>query len=85
MLFILAPAFGRDPDGRYAGSKNEAWFKDQHNAKGECCCDKSDGHECDGAYQFNPDGSATVELDGKPHVIPKHMVLTGPNPTGHAV
>ena len=75
----------RDPDGRYVGSAHEQWFKSQHNSEGLWCCDKSDGHVYDGNYIFNADGSVTVELDGKPHVLPKHMVLTGPNPTGKAI
>lgn len=85
LLFILAPALARDPDGRYATSSHAEWFKSQHNSEGQWCCDESDGHRYDGAYGFNEDGSVTVSLDGKPHVLPKHMVLTGPNPTGHAV
>lgn len=85
MLFILAPALARDADGRYAGSPYAEWFKSQHNSEGQWCCDKSDGHEYDGYYQFDKDGGVTVELNGKAHKLPKHMILTGPNPTGHAV
>jgi len=80
---VMAQA--RDAEGRYADSPHSEWFKSQHNAEGQWCCDHSDGHAYYGGYAPNADGSITVELDGKPHVIPKHMVLTGPNPTGHAV
>lgn len=75
----------RDATGRYANSPYAEWFKNQHNSQGQWCCDESDGHEYDGNYSFNADGSVTVELDGKPHVLPKHMVLTGANPTGKAI
>lgn len=85
MAVATSPAYSRDADGRYAGSPHEQWFRSQHNSEGMWCCDKSDGHEYDGDYSFNADGSVTVELDGKPHVLPKHMVLTGANPTGHAI
>lgn len=87
LLFALwsVAAQARDPDGRYANSPNAAWFKSQHNSEGQWCCDQSDGHFYDGNYSFNPDGSVTVEMDGKPHKIEKSKVLTGPNPTGRAV
>lgn len=85
VLAAIGAAQARDATGRYASSPYAEWFKSQHNAHGDWCCDSADGHEYDGDYQFNADGSVTVELDGKPHVLPKHMILTGANPTGHAV
>jgi len=75
----------RDASGHYAGSPYAEWFKSQHNSEGQWCCDSADGHEYDGDYSFNADGSVTVDLAGKPHILPKHMILTGANPTGHAV
>src|SRR6185312_1484425 len=75
----------RDASGRYAGSPYAERFRGQHNEKGEWCCDKSDGHEYDGYYQFDKDGGVIVELDGKAHKLPSYMVLKGPNPTGHPV
>jgi len=69
-----------------ADPKIVKWFSDQHNAQGQWCCDNSDGHEFDGDYTFNTDGSVTLKLEGgKTRTLPKYMVLTGPNPTGHAV
>ena len=85
VAFYAVAAQARDAAGRYAGSPYAEWFRSQHNSEGQWCCDKSDGHEYDGDYSFNADGSVTVDLAGKPHVIPKHMILTGANPTGHAV
>lgn len=74
---------------RYSGAVSDpaiaSWYKDQHNSEGQWCCDDSDGHPYFGEWKPNEDGGVTVELNGKPHVLPKHMVLTGPNPTGHAV
>lgn len=58
-----------------------AWFKNQHNEKGEWCCDESDGHPFFGDYKINEDGSVTLE--GR--TLPPYMVLKGANPTGHAV
>jgi hypothetical protein len=84
VLYSLA-ARARDPDGRYAGSLYAEWFRTQHNEKGEWCCDSADGHEYDGYYQFNADGSVSLDVDGKKRTLPAYMVLKGPNPTGHAV
>lgn len=63
----------------------QAWFKQQHNSRGEWCCDESDGHPFYGDYSINANGSVTVELGGAPHVIAPDLVLRGTNPTGHAV
>jgi hypothetical protein len=60
----------------------QAWYEQQHNAKGEWCCNNSDGHPYYGDVKMLPDGG--VELDGGVK-IPAYMVLSGPNPTGHAV
>lgn len=59
----------------------QQWYKSQHNARGEWCCDSADGHPYDGDYIVHPDGSVTV--DGE-H-ISKDQVLSGPNPTNRAV
>jgi hypothetical protein len=64
----------------------QQWFKTQINAKGQWCCDKSDGHAFYGQYDINGDGSVTLHLpDGQTRNLPAYMVLKGPNPTGHAV
>jgi hypothetical protein len=84
-LFMLLPAFARDPDGRYAGSPYAEWFKSQHNEKGEWCCDKSDGHYYDGAYTLNQDGSVTIGTGKDATTLQSYMVLKHPNPTGRAV
>lgn len=85
MLLILAPAFGRDPDGRYAGSPYAEWFKSQTNEQGQWCCDKSDGHYYDGDYKLNEDGSVTIGTGKDASTLPSYMVLKHPNPTGRAV
>lgn len=84
VLWSLA-AQARDPDGRYAGSEHEHWFKSQHNEQGQWCCDKSDGHRFDGDYTVNGDGSVTAFDGGQKYQIPAYMVLKGANPTGGAV
>lgn len=85
LLFVLHKADARDQTGKWANSQYEEWFKSQHNSNGQICCDKSDGHFYDGDYTMNPDGSVTLQFKGKPHTLPKSMVLTGNNPTGHAI
>jgi len=71
----------------YANNPPEVqqWFRQQHNARGQWCCDKSDGHPFFGSYKLNEDGSVTLE-DADGRTIPAYMVLhEARNPTGHAV
>lgn len=63
----------------------QQWYKQQHNAQGQWCCDEGDGHRYDGPYTINRDGSVTLHLAEGDHTLPSYMVLTGPNPTGAAV
>lgn len=91
LIFATAMALSSVAHSRassaYATSSpaTQAWFKDQHNAQGQWCCDEGDGHPYYGYYAMNPDSSVTVVLDGKRHNLPAYMVLSGPNPTGAAV
>jgi hypothetical protein len=74
------------PEYAKVDPKIQAWYKSQHNAQGQWCCDKSDGHPYHGGYTINKDGSVTLDLaGGVKHTIPAYMVIAGPNPTGHAV
>lgn len=74
-----SPAYASQP------AEVQTWFKQQHNSRGEWCCDESDGHPYFGDYTLNQDGSVTVQYEGGPHIIPAELVLRGRNPTGHAV
>ncbi len=73
------PEYGKQP------REVQQWYKGQHNAQGQWCCDESDGHRYDGGYTLNQDGSVTLELASGQRRLPEYMVLKGPNPTGHAV
>ena len=86
ILLCCAPATARW-DATYASqpAKVQAWFKQQHNSRGEWCCDESDGHPFYGDYTINSDGSVSVDFDGARHLIAAELVLKGKNPTGHAV
>ncbi|HZS63451.1 MAG TPA: hypothetical protein VFA53_02980 [Xanthobacteraceae bacterium] len=86
LMFLAVPAHARWK-AEYGSSTPElqAWYREQHNARGEWCCDKSDGHAFFGDYKLNEDGSVSFEFQGRMHTIPTDMVLHGPNPTGHAV
>ena len=79
----------RPAHARWTGTVSDpataAWFKNQHNANGQWCCDESDGHPFFGDYKINDDGSVTIHHDGIVHDLPAYMVLKGSNPTGHAV
>jgi hypothetical protein len=85
LFYALAANARWSPQFASADPEIKEWFRAQHNSEGQWCCDEADGHEYDGGYTFNPDGSVTVSLNGKPHILPKHMILTGTNPTGHAI
>lgn len=81
-----APVMARwKPEYAKVDPKIQAWYKSQHNAQGQWCCDESDGHRYDGSYTMNQDGSVTLHLASGPRTLPAYMVLSGPNPTGHAV
>ena len=78
-------AHARDLDGRYSNSQYKEWYESQHNAQGQFCCDKSDGHDWYGDYRPTPDGGVEITDGGKVYHLAPYMVLHGPNPTGHAV
>lgn len=75
-------AMASDPNGQWANSENHAWYESQRNASGGSCCGSADATWYRGDYHLQADGS--VKLDnGK--TVDKDKVLTGMNPTGHAV
>ncbi len=73
------------PEYAKSDPKIQAWYKGQHNAQGQWCCDESDGHPFFGSYTINKDGSVTLDLKSGKRTLPAYMVISGPNPTGHAV
>lgn len=85
-VMSAAPVLARwKPEYANVSPKIQAWYKSQHNAQGQWCCDESDGHPYFGAYTLNKDGSVTLDLKSGKRTIPAYMVLSGRNPTGHAV
>lgn len=85
MTLVGVAAWGRDPDGRYKDAPHAAWFAAQYNKNGQWCCDVSDGHPFYEDYSFAENGDVEFIADGVHYRLPAYMVLTGPNPTGHAV
>jgi hypothetical protein len=88
LFFVLSGvANARDPGGKYANADAaiHQWFTEQHNSVGQWCCNDADGHEYDDDYSFDKDGNVHVLIDGEAVVVDAYKVLTGPNPTGHAV
>ncbi|HZD90951.1 MAG TPA: hypothetical protein VE224_12690 [Pseudolabrys sp.] len=85
-VLTAAPVLARwKPEYAKKDPQIQAWYKSQHNAQGQWCCDKSDGHPYFGTYTMNKDGSVTLDLKQGKRTLPAYMVLGGPNPTGHAV
>lgn len=83
---ILAPAIARwKPEYGKTDPKIQAWYKSQHNAQGQWCCDSADGHPFFGNYTLNKDGTVTLDLADGPRTLPSYMLISGQNPTGHAV
>ena len=70
--------------GQWARSDpaTRAWFSAQHNARGQWCCDRADGHDYFDGYEMLSDGGVKL-ADGT--VLPAYMVLNNANPTGKAV
>lgn len=83
LALSVSPAFARWK-AEYAQASPEIrhWFRTQYNSRGNWCCDEADGSRYDGDYTLNKDGSVTL-ADGTR--VEAWKVLTGPNPTGHAV
>lgn len=67
---------------QYAQSPNASWFDAQRDCKGGNCCGRADGEPYYDGYEVNADGSVTL---GNGTRIESCQVLTGPNPTGHAI
>ena len=86
LTFFVCHALARwQPSYANADPKIQAWYKGQHNKQGQWCCDEADGHPFFGGYTLNKDGSVTLDLASGKRTLPSFMVITGPNPTGHAV
>lgn len=86
VALLLSPVLARDPDGRYANSQFHQWFESQTNSRGGSCCADADGHEYDGDYTMNEDGSVTLGLPNGPYRVEAYKVLKDSrNPTGHAI
>jgi hypothetical protein len=84
-VLALAGAYGKNLDGRYDNVSNKEWYERQVNNKGEWCCHEADGHPYYGDYKVIEDGKVVFDFQGQHAEIPKDRILTGPNPTGHAV
>lgn len=83
VLLCAWPAAAKwKPEYAQASPEIQKWFSSQHNAHGGWCCDQADGERYDSNYTMNNDGSVTL-ADGTR--IEAWKVLTGPNPTGHAI
>ena len=68
---------------KYADSPYREWFAQQSTSESWSCCDLSDAHPTYDAYI--KDGKWHVPIQGRDYEIKPYQLLSGPNPTGHAV
>ncbi len=77
------------PPGTDLTSPTHAWFEQQHNVKGQLCCDVSDGHMLDEKDVRMKGGIYEVRIEGVWFPVgPSEMrdpIRGGPNPTGHPI
>jgi hypothetical protein len=84
-VVALAGAYGKNLDWRYDNAPNKKRYESRVNKKGERCCNEADGEPYYRDNRLTEDGRAVFDFQGQHVEIPKDRVLTGPNPTGHAV
>jgi hypothetical protein len=84
-----ASALAAPPPGTDLTSPTHIWFEKQHNARGQLCCDVSDGHMLDDRDVRMTGDVYEVRIEGVWFPVgPSEMrdpVRGGPNPTGHPV
>jgi hypothetical protein len=81
-------AAARDGDVRRGGA-NHAWMEEQHNVRGDWCCDISDGHLLeDNEWRQSDDLHYQVLIKDVWITVPDYALRDpkgGPNPTGKAI
>lgn len=89
LCVILVAPFGAEAKWNAAyGNAPEyiiKWYSGQNNGRGEWCCSEADAHAFYGDYTVLNNGDVQFNFEGRHYHLPAYMVLTGPNPTGHAV
>jgi hypothetical protein len=68
---------------QYTDSPYREWYQQQHDRVGWSCCGLGDAHPVYDAYIKQ--GKWHVPVRGRDYEIELHQLLSGPNPTGHAV
>lgn len=87
VVIMIARGAHARPGPQYAGAAPavKEWFESRRNRHGDYCCNEADGHPFFGRYDMNADGSVTIWAGTGAIRLPPHMLVEGPNPTGHAV
>ena len=83
-LILIGRSFGRDLDGRFAGSPLKSWFDQLHSGKGPCCSD-ADGTALSDVDWRSSDGRYQVRIDGVWIDVPDDAVITEPNRAGRTM
>lgn len=87
---MISAAHARDPDGRYAGSPNKAWFDGLRSGRGPCCSD-ADGTAIANADWDSLNGHYRVRIPSSPGGapewvdVPAEAVLGEPNKDGRTI
>lgn len=91
MSMLIAPAFARDLDGRYANSPLKSWFDKLASGKG-LCCSMTDGYVVADADWETKDGHYRVRVPkvmGETETVwadvPDDAVITEPNLAGRTM
>lgn len=81
LLGLGTAVYGRDIDGRYAGSPLKSWFDGLRSGRGPCCSD-ADGTALSDVDWDTKDGHYRVRIDGEWLDVPDDAVITEPNRAG---
>ena len=85
IMAIMALAYGRDLDGRYANSPHRDWINSLKNQNGMSCCDDSDGFRVDDPDWRNVGSAYEVRIEGKWMPLTDEQIITQVNRIGYAM
>lgn len=85
LMVLLTLAYGRDLEGRYAGSPLKSWFDNLTAKGGARCCSDADGSALSDVDWETRDGRYRVRLEGQWWDVPDEAVVIEPNRAGRTM